>query len=621
MYNRRLEMWQSELEEGAKLEKCKLDADKDIKAAFYTADNILSKASKGKDTARGVWLMERSAKHGSAEAARAMGQMFETGWGVKLNLKTAARWYERAVRLGSCEAEAELELIRSRMKKPVQNKTDTPAAAQQPIKEELKTEPPIEAEPAAQQPIKGGAKIKLLIAAAAAVAVAAAVLVPGFVNKFKKPEPQGGGSQSEKRAEVIVGENTELNNTATPEEFNDALQELKKEYDDEAVIRGEVSTNRLILCFDGDKLDLSDFLADKVVTRENNRIIIQFSSEEEAQRCLEVLRNTDGIEYVMEDGYNPMGVNAIPHDAAGSGTDAVYTSQSGGKSYNSWGVEDMGMDKLAAYLEKNYNGDEIKVAVIDTGVLPNPGNKGRLCDGECFSVIYGPQPNAAVDSSFDVDGHGTHVAGIVLDATQGLDVKVIPIKADAVGMEENGSEYITLGFSNTALLSAIQYAVDKDADVINMSLGGPRVNADADRAFRYEVLDAMKSGAVVVIASGNETTDTADVSPAFIEECIVVGAHDKNHKIASFSNYGDSVDTTAPGVAVLSYYKGGKKAALPGTSMAAPHISALAAMVKMCAPDASAEQIGKYIEDYCDGKGDKRHFGAGICDASLFAEQ
>ena len=85
--------------------------------------------------------------------------------------------------------------------------------------------------------------------------------------------------------------------------------------------------------------------------------------------------------------------------------------------------------------------------------------------------------------------------------------------------------------------------------------------------------------------------------PAALTECIVVGAVDQEHEIASFSNYGDSVDVCAPGVDVVSYsIKPEGFESMSGTSMAAPHISALSAMLCMYVPEASPAQIEKSID-------------------------
>ena len=128
----------------------------------------------------------------------------------------------------------------------------------------------------------------------------------------------------------------------------------------------------------------------------------------------------------------------------------------------------------------------------------------------------------------------------------------------------------------------------------------------------------------MVVAAGNgddygNPEDTKICCPAHNDNCIVVAACDADGNTASFSNYGDAVDVTAPGVDIISYYPGSTLQALSGTSMAAPHISALAAMLKLYLPDRTPAQIEKYITDYCVDMGDSLRYGDGIPWAAYFA--
>mgnify|MGYP000155174603 CR=1 FL=1 len=173
--------------------------------------------------------------------------------------------------------------------------------------------------------------------------------------------------------------------------------------------------------------------------------------------------------------------------------------------------------------------------------------------------------------------------------------------------------------SDSYVAAGLKYAIESGADVINMSLGGSCVcgaDGSCGSPIDYYVTEAWNSGIVVVVAAGNGDEngvpeDTAVCCPAHMTDCIVVSACDSTGKLGSFSNYGDTVDVCAPGVEVLSYYPGDVLAALDGTSMAAPHISALAAMLKLYLPDKTPEQIEKYIGDYCTDMGDPAGYGEG----------
>ena len=112
-----------------------------------------------------------------------------------------------------------------------------------------------------------------------------------------------------------------------------------------------------------------------------------------------------------------------------------------------------------------------------------------------------------------------------------------------------------------------------------MSLGGGMSSATDPLAEAIQRL--VDSGVVVCIAAGNESQDTANVSPAGYDLGVVVSAYDSSNSdlgFAWFSNYGDAVDIAAPGVSIYSTWPGGGYESLDGTSMATPHVAGAAAL-------------------------------------------
>lgn len=456
-------------------------------------------------------------------------------------------------------------------------------------------------------------KVKRIIIAAAIVVVLAAACVTAFFLSAKKAV-----------VGIVVNEDTELIETTTVEEFNEALKELIAEYDDELVVSGQQSTNRLMLVFEGEGIDLSAFPAATVIADEDNYVIIQFETEEEAQECLEALKKSNDIVFVEEDEYSYSLEDTVSSDEGGTycadETTAVsfadtllyaddddtysyvYTSSYTGLSYYSWGVEFMGLDVLAAWI-MTQDTDSVTVAVLDTGI--------EVCDATQDRVLAGTDTAGdSGDGLYDTDGHGTHVSGTILDCTQGLDVYVMSVRIFDGDLT-----------SKSCIVAGLKYAIEAGVDVINMSLGG---STDDDEAEDYYIEEAVENGIVVVVSAGNdhnddETITTSDKCPAHIEECIVVAACDSTGTVANFSNPGDSVDVCAPGVDVLSYYLDGTMTELSGTSMATPHVSALAAMLRLYLTDATPEQIEKYITDYCMDGGDEDFYGSGIPWAGYFA--
>ncbi|BBI34711.1 S8 family peptidase [Cohnella abietis] len=220
---------------------------------------------------------------------------------------------------------------------------------------------------------------------------------------------------------------------------------------------------------------------------------------------------------------------------------------------------------------------DVIVAVLDTGVqADHPDLKGRLVKG--VNIV---DPSSAPE---DDVGHGTHVAGIIAanvnnkEGVAGMTwfTKIMPVKVlDSSGA---GSTY--------SVAQGIIWATDHGANIINMSLGNY-----AEAEFLHDALKyAYEHGVVLVAASGNDNTDRPGY-PAAYPEVFAVSATDQNEMRAEYSNYGDYIDVAAPGSSIPSTYPGSRYAALSGTSMACPHVSALASLVKAANPKLSNIEI------------------------------
>nr|WP_237690736.1 S8 family peptidase [Paenibacillus caui] len=243
---------------------------------------------------------------------------------------------------------------------------------------------------------------------------------------------------------------------------------------------------------------------------------------------------------------------------------------------------------------------DVIVAVVDTGVdLDHPDLQGRLLPG--YNVV---SPN---DKPMDDVGHGTHVAGIIaanVNNREGIagmtwSTKILPVKAlDSSG---SGTTY--------SVAQGIIWAVDQGAKVINLSLGNYAEAQFLHDAIKY----AFDHDAVVIAATGNDNTERPGY-PAAYPEVLSVSATDSNLKRASFSNFGDYIDVMAPGESIASTYPGNQYAALSGTSMASPHVAALAALIRSVNPDLKNTEvmdiIRKNVKDLGTAGRDK-YFGYG----------
>lgn len=279
---------------------------------------------------------------------------------------------------------------------------------------------------------------------------------------------------------------------------------------------------------------------------------------------------------------------------------------SGGKTVT-WGAAYMGLDVLKYAPTVTNIGGHATVAVIDTGI----NSAHTMFAGRTISSAS----RNLVDNSTDISdnsGHGSHVAGIIADAT--------PSQVDLLILRV----FTAKGQSTSAIVqAAVAYAVEKNADVINLSLGDTDyTSAKSDWLAGY-IDAAWNKGIPIVCAAGNSRKDVSSCYPACNEKTIAVSAINKSGQFAANfnskegSNYGSGIDFAAPGVAVESAsnrnnYELNSKS---GTSMAAPYVTAAAAYIKLAAPEMSVPKIKQmlisYAEDY-GTPGKDAYYGYGV---------
>jgi subtilisin family serine protease len=272
-------------------------------------------------------------------------------------------------------------------------------------------------------------------------------------------------------------------------------------------------------------------------------------------------------------------------------------------------------------------GNGIVVAVIDTGVdyrhpdiaanmWINPGEiagNRRDDDGNGFiDDVRGWDFVANRNDPRDRNGHGTHVAGTIAavgNNRKGVvgmawQARIMPVRA----IGANGIGY------DSDLAKAIVYAAENGADILNNSWGG----SIASQTISDAVSTAASLGAVIVFAAGNAdsgggcTTFNSYLGPAALPQVIAVGASTPTGQIADFSNSGGALSVAAPGVDILSLRGGnrvkgkvvhGRYMRLSGTSMAAPHVAGLAAVLLSSQPELSPDEVRWHLELNADQPG------------------
>lgn len=282
-------------------------------------------------------------------------------------------------------------------------------------------------------------------------------------------------------------------------------------------------------------------------------------------------------------------------------------------------------------------GAGVIVAVLDTGVA----YEDYVEDG----IEYALAPDLA-GTTFELGrdfvnndmhanddaGHGTHVTGTIAQTTNNgkgvagiaYNAHIMPVKV----LDSSGSGYYSW------IAEGIRYATDNGAKVISMSLGGPRPSITLKNALSY----AYENGVTIVCSSGNDGSDTKISYPAAYDAyCIAVGATRYDEEVAYYSNGGSSLDLTAPGGDVYvdqnddtygdgilqqthdgTDYTNFEYYFYQGTSMAAPHVSAVAALVISAGIATTPDEVREVLQSTAEDKGSAgwdQQYGYGIVDA------
>ncbi|BCM65209.1 MULTISPECIES: S8 family serine peptidase [Streptomyces] len=300
-------------------------------------------------------------------------------------------------------------------------------------------------------------------------------------------------------------------------------------------------------------------------------------------------------------------------------------------------------------------GRGVTVAVIDTGYVTHTDLDSQIVDGYDFIAdASNARDGDGRDSNYHDPGtwsapgqcapdspggpsvwHGTHVAGTVAAQTDnGIgvastahDAHVQPVRVLGAcgGVKSDTAEAIIW-----AAGGSVPGVPDNEtpAEVINLSLGE---KAPCSATYQRAIDSAVGHGTTVVVAAGNANENAAAYAPANCDHVITVAAGDRNGHRARYSNWGRTVDITAPGGSgngtvqddILSTYNSGRTdpdresyAWLKGTSMAAPHVSALAALLLQLRPSLTPAQVQRVITGTARPiAGCGQNCGAGLADA------
>lgn len=404
------------------------------------------------------------------------------------------------------------------------------------------------------------------------------ILLSLFFVMLSAKEPIDNTEDLSFTSEYIAQQSQDLTTEIVPEQIPEGAEI-------NAVKQGEIKEDesRKVISF---KSDLSE--AGKI--RIEEEYSIEFTQESSINGVYTVITTEES------------NINALEKDATVESVETDIPVKMAADAID-WGVSRIGADKIW----DTATGIGVTVAVIDTGVeITHPDLQGKV--GRGYDFVNDKE------SAEDDNGHGTHVAGIVIAArnntgTVGVShgASVMPVKV----LNSAGSGYIS------DVAKGIYWATDNGAHVINLSLGTPVDTDVLRRAVNY----ASSRGVLMVAAAGNEYGAPCQF-PAAYDNVLCVVATDSSNRLASFSNV--EGELAAPGVSNYSTFLGGTYRYLSGTSMAAPHVAgSLAVLRGICSDCSSSELIGTLRDTAIDlgAEGTDVIFGYGLVDLRAAAEQ
>lgn len=348
-------------------------------------------------------------------------------------------------------------------------------------------------------------------------------------------------------------------------------------------------------------------IAKELEVESGNLVKFKIPESKTVEEMIEYFNQQPGVEYAEP--------NYVAH-ALARPNDTLYEDQWGSISAN-----------LEAAWDRQRYSSSIVVAVLDTGVIPEHSDlQANLLEGANF--VGGVEDDPADYNVIDNDvrdwneeaSHGTHVAGIIGAVTNnnkgvagvswGIDI--IPVRV--LNSQRSGSHY--------DIAEGIYYSVDRGADIINLSLGSSGGSSYLEEAVSY----ADSRNTILVGAAGNDGVSSV-FYPAAYPEVISVGALTENDNLASYSNYGYSLDLLAPGgdindgsgiVSTSGYYD--ESAGdfeedymfMDGTSMAAAYVSGTAALLLEAGvrPSQVRDRLVNTAADYASSYGRLDAYGA-----------
>lgn len=395
----------------------------------------------------------------------------------------------------------------------------------------------------------------------------------------------------------IAGEKTKVIRASDYTEYYQENVKLVEKYDTTIDSDSPYALKR-ILGKMNQEVNLENYGAAVLVIGPDNSFMLQFETEEMTERVFLELSQLEQLEYCELDAKMPE-------------VEPVEETDQIARDPDNWNLEMLEIDQYIEYVKKKVGNESITVCVLDSGAdATHPDLKDRM------KYIY-DEDGTPIGTYEDKGegrstGHGTHVSGIVAKCTKGLNVEILPLQ----------------GFPAWSMAATgVNLAVEVGAKVINMSFGteynGELVRYDCYETFHDAIQIALDAGVSIVTSAGNNGYTNLTIEDYYqcpshfgVKDGVVTVANvDVNENRASDSGYGQAVDLAAPGTYIHSSYLNHINICMSGTSMAAPHITAIVAMMRLVNPEKSPAEIESLLKSYCKDLGEEGrddYYGEGI---------
>lgn len=282
----------------------------------------------------------------------------------------------------------------------------------------------------------------------------------------------------------------------------------------------------------------------------------------------------------------------------------VHTERKNSNESIEWYLKAINADKYVTSKKTKSKNNKVKVAIIDSGIdyteKINVAEQKNFIEGEDeISILYN-----------DITGHGTAISGIVAAKAQN--------NSTVRGINENVELYSAriFGYENTTTVSrvieAIEWAVEKDVNIISMSFGTTQYSKALEKVVDY----AYQNGILIIAAAGNNGQQgTTNVEyPAAYDSVMAVGSTDTNNNLCSFSSTGKEIEVVAPGEQIRTTGAFDGVVVTTGTSMSVPQVVGVASVLWEKDLSKSNDFIRQLINYTANDLGDSTKYGNGIVD-------